>query len=166
MKQNVSAKHAFLVIAIVLVLAAIAIYSWVGNSSDESMEQGPIPNSQDSSEIILDASPPPVSPPAKSTTTTKPTDILKQDQEYQAAVAKYQYRFQIVDCHGSPGVLTMKEGSPFMIENKSAASHVFAVGTKKYTIKPYWFVVATAPSAGTYFITCDGGGAARLDSQK
>ncbi len=85
---------------------------------------------------------------------------------YQKAIETYQYRFQFLNCQGNPGKLTMKEFSKVMLDNRDANTHVFGFGGAKYTVKGYSFVIVTAPKVGTHFVTCDGGGAAQMITQK
>lgn len=101
--------------------------------------------------------------PSKGTVTTKPTT---QGLSYQRALAAYPYRIQFVSCHGNPGKLTVKQGSKVMLDNRDERTHTIMVGRNKYSIKGYNFTVVTAPTAGTYNITCDGGGAAQMITQK
>lgn len=99
------------------------------------------------------------------TTITKPKTSGSANA-YQKAVEEYQYRFQFANCKGNPGILTLKQGVKVMLDNRDAATHTFGFGGAKYTVKGYSFVIVTAPKAGTYYITCDGGGAAQMNVQK
>jgi len=92
-------------------------------------------------------------------------------QKYLDAIKIYKtvgYYFQFVDCHGSPGTLTLKAGKKFMLDNRDAKSRKIAIqGGQSFQIGPYDFAIATAPSAlGLHYITCDGGGAASITVQK
>lgn len=97
--------------------------------------------------------------------TTKPK-IAGSATAYQKAVESNSYRFQFSNCHGNPGTLTLKQGVKVMLDNRDAATHTFGFGGAKYTVKGYSFVIVTAPKAGTHYITCDGGGAAQMITQK
>lgn len=99
------------------------------------------------------------------TPTTKPK-IAGSATAYQKAVETYQYRFQFVNCHGNPGTLTVKQGAKVMLDNRDAATHTYGFGGAKYTVKGYSFVIVAAPKAGTHYLTCDGGGAAQMITQK
>ena len=53
-----------------------------------------------------------------------------------------------------------------MIDNRDSISRKYVISNQQYQVAPYGFVVATTPStAGTYYITCNGGGAAVLNVQ-
>jgi hypothetical protein len=85
---------------------------------------------------------------------------------YDEAIELYgDYRFQFVDCHGTPGSINMAAGSTFLLDNRDAEAHTIKVGSTSYSVAAYGFRVAKAPKAGTYNITCDGGGAATLKVQ-
>jgi len=99
----------------------------------------------------------------KTGTTTTPT------KDYGATLAIYGksgWRFQFVNCSGSPGYLTMKIGTKFMIDNRDNKSHQISIGTKKYQLGAYDFSIVSIQKAGDYNITCDGGGSARVLVQK
>ena len=84
---------------------------------------------------------------------------------YDQAIELYgTYRIQFVSCHGTPGSLSVRHGVTFMLDNRDAKAHTIKVGTTAYSVGAYGFRVAAAPAkAGTYNITCDGGGAATLN---
>ncbi len=92
-------------------------------------------------------------------------------QRYLDAIKIYKnsgYYFQFVDCHGLPGSLTLKAGVKFMLDNRDNDTHKISIqGGQSVWIGAYNFAIVTAPSAiGTHFITCDGGGAAKIIVQK
>ena len=96
---------------------------------------------------------------------------LSATQRYLDAIRVYKsvgYYFQFVDCHGSPGALTLKKGKKFMLDNRDNATHKIAVqGGQSFQVGAYNFAIATAPSTlGTHYITCDGGGAASIVVQQ
>ena len=102
-------------------------------------------------------------PAAADTTTTAPKALT-----YEAALELYGgYRFQFLNCHGTPGTMTLKVGSKFLLDNRDAKPRTIAVGKAVYKLAANGFAVATASTvAGTYNITCDGGGAATLKVQR
>jgi len=61
----------------------------------------------------------------------------------------------------------MKTGTKFMLDNRDGVSHTIAIAAfQSFRIEPYGFAIATAPAAiGAHYITCDGGGSARIDVQ-
>ena len=101
----------------------------------------------------------------------KPSVPLSATQKYLDALKIYKntgYYFQFVECHGLPGTLTMKKGKKFMLDNRDAKTRKIAInGGQSFKISSYNFAIATAPSKpGTYYITCDGGGAAKIVVQQ
>ncbi len=106
--------------------------------------------------------------PNKNTNSAKTAPLpLSATQRYLDAIKIYKtsgYYFQFVSCHGMPGSLTLKKGKKFMLDNRDAVSHKIAiVGGQSFAIGGYNFAIATAPyTAGTHYITCDGGGAASI----
>lgn len=106
--------------------------------------------------------------PKTTATYQKPSSStsLSATQRYIDALKIYKtsgYYFQFLKCHGQPGSLTIKKGKKFMLDNRDSVSHKIAFTGQSYRIGGYGFAIATAPlKPGTYFITCDGGGAASI----
>ncbi len=71
----------------------------------------------------------------------------------------------LLSCHGQPGVMSIKRGVRFMIDNQDTKAHTVAIDKASvYRLGARGYVVATAPpSAGQYNLTCDGGGAAQIN---
>ena len=87
---------------------------------------------------------------------------------YTAALNLYEKsgaRFQFANCSGNPGSLSIKLGAKFMIDNRDNASHKIAIGAKIYQLSAYNYAIVTVQKAGSFNITCDGGGAARVEVQ-
>ncbi len=86
---------------------------------------------------------------------------------YVQALNQYRTQgayFQFVKCRGNPGSLSLKQGTKLMFDNRDTVAH--RIGIDKlttYHVDPYGFAVISAPVAGQYYITCDGGGAALLN---
>ncbi|MSU75361.1 MAG: hypothetical protein EXS55_02505 [Candidatus Magasanikbacteria bacterium] len=95
-----------------------------------------------------------------------PLSVPVKSQNYTEAINKYQHvgaYFQFVQCHGIPGVINIKRGTNFMIDNRDTVPHIFKIGTTSYDLGPYDYAIAVAPRFPLkYFITCDGGGAAQI----
>lgn len=102
-------------------------------------------------------------------TATSPTSgVLKYDD----ALALYAGRlFQFTSCVAgpppviSPGSLSIKQGAKYMIDNRDKTAHTIRVGSTPYLLAAQSFRIISAPTKGTYNITCDGGGAAQLQVQ-
>ena len=106
--------------------------------------------------------------PTTTPTTRRPTTTTPTAMTYDEVYNLYRnlgLRFQFLDCHGSPGSLTMKVGTKFMLDNRDVATHIIMVGSTKYTIGGQNYAIATASTLGTHNITCDGGGAAEVRVQ-
>lgn len=76
------------------------------------------------------------------------------------------YRFQFSNCHGTPGSLVVKTDRAFLLDNRDERAHTFAVAGRSYHVGGYSAAVVSIAKAGTYAITCDGGGAASVTVQK
>ncbi len=101
----------------------------------------------------------------KKTTPTKTTAPGAVTQSYADALKQYSasgYRFQFVNCRATPGVLTIKKGASFMLDNRDNKAHRIKVGASTYNIGAYSFVIATAKTVGLNYIVCDDAGSGRL----
>lgn len=77
------------------------------------------------------------------------------------------FYYQFVSCHGSPGILTMKAGTKFMLDNRDKTKHSIVLGSTTYVLPGYGYIIATAPHVyGTQHLVCDGGGAALIKVEK
>lgn len=91
-----------------------------------------------------------------------------QTKNYMATLKIYGengYRFQFSNCSGNPGSLNIKRGAKFMIDNRDGESHKIVIGTKIYQLAGYDFALVSIQKAGSYIITCDGGGSAHVGVQ-
>ncbi len=73
------------------------------------------------------------------------------------------YRFQFINGRATPGTMIIKKGSSFMLDNRDGKAHTIKVGTASYHIGAYGFVIATAKTAGTNYIMCDGINTAKIE---
>jgi hypothetical protein len=53
-----------------------------------------------------------------------------------------------------------------MLDNRDAKNHTVKVNGQSYSIKSYDYSLAYFSKAGTYQLTCDGGGAATVNIEK
>lgn len=86
-------------------------------------------------------------------------------KSYVAALALYganNTRIQFLNCSGNPGSLNIKRGTKFMFDNRDDKSHNFGIGTKFFKLGAYNYAVLTVAKTGSFNITCDGGGAAKV----
>lgn len=143
------------VVGILAALAALIVGYLVWQSSVPSEEPG-----EPAAEEAGDAE------GASGATVTEPA--AREGLTYGQALNTYSlesgngYRFQFVNCNGTPGSLAMKVGTKFMLDNRDNEPHTFVVGTTTYQIGAEGFAIATATLEGTYNITCDGGGASQV----
>lgn len=73
---------------------------------------------------------------------------------------------QFASCRGNPGSISLKKNTKFMIDNRDNVPREYIVGNTEYVVAKYGFVIVTAPLyPGTYYITCNGGGAAAIQVQ-
>ena len=101
---------------------------------------------------------------------TKPqaSTTLHKSLTYTQAVNTYANRIQFSDCHGSVGLssnglLSIKQGVAFMLDNHDAKAHTIAFGSQSYKVGANDFAIVSAAKIGNYAVTCDGGGAASLN---
>jgi hypothetical protein len=90
-------------------------------------------------------------------------------QSYADALKQYGtsgFRYQFVNCRGTPGKLVVKRGQKFMMDNRDAKAHKFVVQGRSFSISGLGFAIVTASTVGTSKITCDGGGSADLVVQR
>jgi len=90
---------------------------------------------------------------------------VKSPETYQKALGTYQYRLQFLNCQSNPARLTLKTGMPLMLDNRDSEKHTFKMGKQSFSVLGYDYVIAKAPTPGTYTIICDGGGAAEIQVQ-
>lgn len=75
------------------------------------------------------------------------------------------YYLQIDSCRGRPGIMTIKKGSKFMIDNRDPLAVKIGLGGKNYLIPKYGFTIISADRVGINYLTCNGGGAAQINVQ-
>lgn len=90
---------------------------------------------------------------------------VKSAETYQKALGTYQYRLQFLNCQANPSRLTLKAGLPIMLDNRDSEKHTFKMGKQSFSVLGYDYVIAKAPTPGTYAIICDGGGSAEIQVQ-
>ncbi len=96
-----------------------------------------------------------------STSLSVTPDYIKASNIYKTS----GYYFQFLNCRGTPGVLTMKKGTKFMLDNRDDKTRKFVIFDRNYNIGAYNYTIVTADKIGKHYITCDGGGAAQVTVQ-
>lgn len=155
-----SKKYTYLAAGLAVILLAVISY-FVFWKKPNTGPVVPAKNLSTSTAVTPSATP---APKKSSAPTAAP---LTATQKYLDAIRIYKsvgYYFQFVNCHGAPGSLTLKKGKKFMLDNRDNITRKIAVqGGQTFQVGPYNFAIATAPAtAGTHYITCDGGGAAAI----
>lgn len=155
--QKMETKKLLYILGGVVLLGVVAYSVWVNLKKDSPS----FPASSTSTQSIA-----PVTTGGASKKPSASTS-LPATKRYLDAIKVYKttgYYFQFVECSGMPGSLTLKKGTKFMLDNRDGVSHKIAIqGGQSFKIGAYDFAIATAPSqVGTHFITCDGGGAAKI----
>lgn len=158
--------------ALVVVIAAVAVsMRWAINKDEpaanetaqSSVQLPENPATETNNETAESSATPAVA--GNKTPAAKPAP--SPDTSYQAALSTYEYRIQFVNCRGTalPGVgtLSVKKNVKFMLDNRDNKTHTFAFAGQTHTAGPYDFVIASISKPGTYNLTCDGGGAAKIN---
>lgn len=154
------------IILLILLAAVIAgLIIWRTNQPATSDTGYQTPPATETTPAPAATTPETTTPPTATTTITPPKGALTYEDALALYVGK---RYQFDNCTAgppivSPGSLSLKIGSKFMLDNRDTDAHTIKVGTQSYRISKNGFAIATAPSTrGTYNITCDGGGQAQL----
>jgi hypothetical protein len=169
------------IIGIITIAVAIGVFAFFVISGRPVERQAPeenlmLDNQEMTSEELIEEE------TATTTPTTTTSDTVKKTtapapvkttapapgaitQSYADALKIYSasgYRFQFVNCKATPGKLTIKQGTKFMLDNRDNTAHKIKVGSVNYNVGAYGFAIATAKTLGLNYITCDGGGAAQI----
>lgn len=164
-------RDVILLVILVILLFIVGYFVWGKKAAQ------PVVQEQNSTTTAFTSSTEDVVSSTTSTETTKKTTTkttakapLSVTQKYLDALKVYKnagYYFQFLNCHASPGTLTMKAGRKFMLDNKDNITRsIKIVGGQSFRITAYNYAIATAPSKeGVYYITCDGGGSAQIKVQ-
>lgn len=109
--------------------------------------------------------------PAKPITTTKPPvkkpgASASAPKQYVVDAAKFKasgYYIQIYPgCQATPGSLTVKKGSAVMFDNRNSKGHTIAYKGVNHWLAAYGYAVLTFSTTGDNYVTCDGGGSAKV----
>lgn len=150
-------KNPLLIIVIIAAVALAGYFLWRGMRAAPTSEPSPAGETPSATQ-----------PEAQSTPSPQTVSEAQKGILYNQALTTYTgLRFQFVDCATgapviSPGSLSIKQGSKFMLDNRDPETHTIKIGNQSYRMEGESFVIVTAPSRGTYNITCDGGGVAQL----
>ncbi len=85
---------------------------------------------------------------------------------YTQALATYTQngrRIQFTECHATPGLLVVKKGLKYMLDNRDKSAHTLKVGSLTYKIAGYGYLIVTAQNLGVNNIFCDGNGAGQIN---
>ncbi len=124
-----------------------------------------LPKNADEAADVAVVSPATPNPAKSAPAPIKPA--VKQSDAYQIAINTYEYRIQFVNCRGviAPGVgtLSLKKNVKFMLDNRDKKAHVIAFAGQSHTVAGENFYIASIAKPGSYNLTCDGGGSAKLN---
>ncbi len=112
---------------------------------------------------------PAVSSTEKMSDTVQPPKTAFTPKNYGEALNYYRSLgayFQLVKCSSTPGMISLKKGVKFMVDNRDAVAHKIGLGKTIYTVRPYGYLVLVAPGTDSVPLTCDGGGSAMLNVEK
>lgn len=155
--DSASKRAAYLVAGVfVLILAALGVYSFTHRNKG-SLNTAPSAIQQDNSNntpVLADTS----APASSGKTAAK--------LSYGDAIKAYPYRFQFSQCHGTPGTMAVKKGSIVMLDNRDPISHTFVADSQTFKIAGYDYALLRTSALTNINITCDGGGAAKLNVEK
>lgn len=129
---------------------------------------GDVANNTSSTDVLTDQDLTATVEPEQELVETKTGKVPTSTLSYAAALKIYQNlgaRIQFANCSGNPGTMNIKKGTKFMIDNRDNESHKIGIGTKSYLLPGYNFAIVSVLKAGSYNITCDGGGSAHLGVQ-
>ncbi len=139
---------------------------YVSPETDNTSGVG-LPKNADEADDVLVTSPAALSPTKSAPTPAKPKPAVKPSDAYQIAINTYKYRIQFVNCRGviAPGVgtLSLKKNVKFMLDNRDKKAHVIAFAGQSHTVAGENFYIASIAKPGSYNLTCDGGGSAKLN---
>ncbi len=151
----------------IIILAAITAMAF-SNKDDEQKSADSAPTNT-TAEVTTSTTTPnttTVDTGDKTTNVKAKPKTAKPFASYQKALESYQYKFQFVNCTAVPAKLTFKQGVKVMLDNRDAVARTIGIGNTKYTIQAYDFVIATAPAAGNYALTCAGRTVGEVKTQK
>jgi|GEM_PF-4153796 hypothetical protein len=112
---------------------------------------------------------PVVTTPAKTVTKTPPkttTVAPSAPKSYIVDSAKFKasgYYIQIYPgCQATPGNLTVKKGSQVMFDNRNDKGHTIAYKGVNHWLGAYGYAILKFDYVGDNYVTCDGGGSAKV----
>jgi hypothetical protein len=145
-------------IIVVLLLIAWGIYAKMHkNHSTQTTNQTPAGQQQNLNNT------------ATLTPTTTPASIVKPPAKklsYGDAIKAYPERFQFVQCRGTPASISVKKGTPVMLDNRDRTAHTFKADTQTFKIAGYDYAVAYPSVIGSLYVTCDGINRVMLNVEK
>jgi hypothetical protein len=139
------------IVSIVVVLGALAIYVYYVEQTNDWTGPG-----------IFIAHPSKLFNPGVNHTTTNPAKKLS----YEAAIKAYPERFQFSQCQGTPASISVKKGSPVMLDNRDAVAHTISADTQTFKLAGYGYDVFYPAVLGKLPVSCDGKNRVTLNVEK
>ena len=155
--DSASKRAAYLVAGVVvLILAALGVYSFT-HRDNESSNTAQSPVQQDNASTTVATA---------DTSTPASSGRAAAKLAYGDAIKAYPYRFQFSQCHGTPGTMAVKKGSIVMLDNRDPIAHTIVADSQTFKIAGYDYALLHTSALTNINITCDGGGAAKLNVEK
>lgn len=157
-------KTAYTIIAIIVVLVLLAwgIYAKTHKNQPVQTTSQPVTGQQQSLNNATTATSTATSTPANTAKTPAPAKKLS----YGDAIKAYPERFQFAQCQGTPATISVKKGTPVMLDNRDAVSHNFKVAAQTFKIAGYNYSVFYTSVVGSFYVTCDGRRSVTLNVEK
>jgi hypothetical protein len=155
-----------LVVMGVVVIASVG-YSW-SRSGDDSAQEEKI---EEDTELVATITEETLLVPKQraNVPTRKTAPTVTDDEKYQQAFNTYKNAgayFQFKNCKGNPGSIVLKQNLYFMLDNRDKVARTIGVGDTSYIVPAEGYRVVQAKTIGLNYITCNGGGAARITIQE
>ncbi|PIR44075.1 hypothetical protein COV23_01840 [Candidatus Wolfebacteria bacterium CG10_big_fil_rev_8_21_14_0_10_31_9] len=146
-----------IIVAVVIAIGGILFAYSMKNSPTNT----PIETSTSTDSIATTTS---SSTESKTPPTYKPQPQIQKisrDQAYKTFSQKGLY-IQLIDCVGYPSSLIIKQGTNFMIENKSDLLSSIVIKSQTVLLPTKSFIIISAKDLGFYKILCNGKNALQL----
>lgn len=149
-----------LIIAVIIIAIGVVIFIYFKKTmpSNNSIETSTSTN-QTSTTTLSSTESNAQSTPKPQTQSPKPT--ITRDQAYKTYSQKGLY-IQLIDCVGYPSSLIMKQGTNFMLENKSDLLSSVVIKSQTVLLPAKSFTIVSAKDLGFYKVLCNGKNALQL----
>src|SRR5579872_163171 len=130
---------------IVLILVAWAIYAY--NHQNTGSQTSSTQNQENTASTQS----------ATSTPTSTPVTIPSNKLSYGAAIKAYYERFLFSNvCQGTPASISVRKGSPVMLDNRNATAITVKADTETFRLAGFNYDVFYPEVLGNLTVTCNG----------